>query len=73
VKEELYLYLKKAEKKVPFLYQLQKANASSMQLKLIQFQFRPKIIYLSSILLGILIPSGIIYADDLLDTKLGVD
>jgi capsular polysaccharide biosynthesis protein len=28
-----------------------------------------KVIYLSSILLGILIPSGIIYADDLLDTK----
>lgn len=73
VKEELYLYLLQKREETAISLAATEPNARVIDAaKAEKFPISPKkkIIYLAGLLLGLLIPFGIIYADDLLDTKI---
>lgn len=73
VKEELYLYLLEKREETAILLSATEANARVIdKARASDIPVAPKknIIYLAAILLGILIPFGIIYLRDLLDTKI---
>jgi tyrosine-protein kinase Etk/Wzc len=73
VKEELYLYLLQKREETAISLAATEPNARVIDVaKGNKIPVSPKkgIIYLASILIGLLIPFGIIYTDDLLDTKI---
>lgn len=73
VKEELYLYLLQKREETAILLSATEANARVIDAaKGSDIPVAPKknIIYLGAILLGLLVPFGIIYLMDLLDTKI---
>lgn len=73
VKEELYLYLLQKREETAISLAATEPNARVIDVaKSDEIAVSPKrtIVYLAGILLGLLIPFGIIYADDLLDTKI---
>jgi len=73
VKEELYLYLLQKREETAISLAATEPNARVIDVaKAGKFPISPKkkIIYLAGMLLGLLVPFGIIYADDLLDTKI---
>ncbi|OXB00029.1 GumC family protein [Flavobacterium pectinovorum] len=73
VKEELYLYLLQKREETAISLAATEPNARVIDMaKAGKFPVSPKkkIIYLAGILMGLLIPFGFIYVDDLLDTKI---
>lgn len=73
VKEELYLYLLQKREETAISMAATEPNARVIDVaKGNKVAVSPKksIIYLASLLMGLLIPFGIIYTDDLLDTKI---
>ncbi|TDO71510.1 capsular exopolysaccharide synthesis family protein [Flavobacterium chryseum] len=73
VKEELYLYLLQKREETAISLAATEPNARVIDVaKGGKFPVSPKkkVIYLAGLLFGLLIPFGIIYADDLLDTKI---
>jgi tyrosine-protein kinase Etk/Wzc len=73
VKEELYLYLLQKREETAISLSATEPNARVIDAgKADKIPVSPKkrIIYLAGLLLGLLIPFGVIYADDLLDTKI---
>jgi tyrosine-protein kinase Etk/Wzc len=73
VKEELYLYLLQKREETAISLAATAPNARVIdEAKGSKIPVSPKkgIVYLASILIGLLIPFGIIYTDDLLDTKI---
>lgn len=73
VKEELYLYLLQKREETAISLSATEPNARVIDsAKAGKMPIAPKknIIYLGALLLGLLIPFGIIYTDDLLDTKI---
>jgi tyrosine-protein kinase Etk/Wzc len=73
VKEELYLYLLQKREETAISLAATEPNARVIDVaKAGKFPISPKkkIIYLAGMLLGLLVPFGIIYTDDLLDTKI---
>lgn len=73
VKEELYLYLLQKREETAISLAATEPNARVIDVaKAGKFPVSPKkkIIYLAGILMGLLIPFGFIYVDDLLDTKI---
>jgi tyrosine-protein kinase Etk/Wzc len=73
VKEELYLYLLQKREETAISLAATEPNARVIDAaKADKSPISPKrkIIYLAGMLLGLLIPFGIIYANDLLDTKI---
>ncbi|WP_456313298.1 GumC family protein [Pseudomonas shirazensis] len=73
VKEELYLYLLQKREETAISLAATEPNARVIDVaKAGKFPVSPKtkIIYLGGILIGLLIPFGFIYMDDLLDTKI---
>jgi tyrosine-protein kinase Etk/Wzc len=73
VKEELYLYLLQKREESAISLSVTESNARVVDAaKANANPVAPKknMIYLSSLLLGLLIPFGIIYVDDLMDTKI---
>ncbi|MEZ0130342.1 polysaccharide biosynthesis tyrosine autokinase, partial [Flavobacterium sp. LBUM151] len=73
VKEELYLYLLQKREETAISLAATEPNARVIDVaKAGKYPVSPKtkIIYLAGILLGLLIPFGLIYLDDLLDTKI---
>ncbi|MFV5702408.1 GumC family protein [Flavobacterium sp. XS2P12] len=73
VKEELYLYLLQKREETAISLAATEPNARVIDVaKANKIPVSPKksIIYLAGLLLGLLIPFGIIYTDDLLDTKI---
>lgn len=73
VKEELYLYLLQKREETAISLSATEPNARVIDTaKAGKMAISPKknIIYLGALLLGMLIPFGIIYTDDLLDTKI---
>lgn len=73
VKEELYLYLLQKREETAISLAATEPNARVIDVaKAGKFPVSPKtkIIYLAGILIGLLIPFGLIYLDDLLDTKI---
>ena len=73
VKEELYLYLLQKREETAISLSATEPNARVIDTaKAGKLPIAPKknIIYLGALLLGLLIPFGVIYTDDLLDTKI---
>ncbi|MBE8727044.1 GumC family protein [Flavobacterium hungaricum] len=73
VKEELYLYLLKKREETAISLAATEPNARVIDFAKEEknpISPKKKIIYLAGILLGLLVPFGIIYVDDLLDTKI---
>jgi len=73
VKEELYLYLLQKREETAISLAATEPNARVIDMaKAGKFPVSPKkkIIYLAGILMGLLIPFGCIYVNDLLDTKI---
>ncbi|MEO8254527.1 MAG: Wzz/FepE/Etk N-terminal domain-containing protein, partial [Flavobacterium sp.] len=73
VKEELYLYLLQKREETAISLAATEPNARVIDVakaNKIPVSPKKKIVYLAGLLLGLLIPFGIIYADDLLDTKI---
>lgn len=73
VKEELYLYLLQKREETAISLAATEPNARVIDVaKAGKFPVSPKkkIVYLAGILIGLLIPFGFIYLDDLLDTKI---
>lgn len=73
VKEELYLYLLQKREETAISLSATEPNARVIDTaKAGKMPIAPKknIIYLGALLFGLLIPFGIIYTDDLLDTKI---
>lgn len=73
VKEELYLYLLQKREETAISLAATEPNARVVDTaKANKAPISPKknIVYLAGLLLGLLIPFGIIYTDDLLDTKI---
>jgi tyrosine-protein kinase Etk/Wzc len=73
VKEELYLYLLQKREETAISLAATEPNARVIDVaKAGRNPVNPKkkVIYLAAMLLGLLIPFGIIYVDDLLDTKI---
>ncbi|MFV5685823.1 GumC family protein [Flavobacterium sp. GB2R13] len=73
VKEELYLYLLQKREETAISLSATEPNARVIDAaKAEKKPISPKksIIYLAGLLLGLLVPFGIIYTDDLLDTKI---
>jgi tyrosine-protein kinase Etk/Wzc len=73
VKEELYLYLLQKREETAISLAATEPNARVVDTaKANKAPVSPKrnIVYLAGLLLGLLIPFGIIYTDDLLDTKI---
>ncbi|MBF4518050.1 polysaccharide biosynthesis tyrosine autokinase [Flavobacterium sp. ANB] len=73
VKEELYLYLLQKREETAISLAATEPNARVIDVaKAGRNPVSPKkkVIYLAAMLLGLLVPFGIIYADDLLDTKI---
>jgi tyrosine-protein kinase Etk/Wzc len=73
VKEELYLYLLQKREETAISLAATEPNARVIDVaKANKIPVSPKknIIYLAGLLMGLLIPFGIIYTDDLLDTKI---
>jgi capsular exopolysaccharide synthesis family protein len=73
VKEELYLYLLQKREETAISLSATEPNARVIDVaKASKSAVSPKknIIYLGALLLGLFIPFGIIYTDDLLDTKI---
>jgi capsular exopolysaccharide synthesis family protein len=73
VKEELYLYLLQKREETAISLAATEPNARVVDTaKANKIPVSPKknIVYLAGLLLGLLIPFGIIYTDDLLDTKI---
>lgn len=73
VKEELYLYLLQKREEAAISLSATEPNArviDAAKVNLIPVSPKKNIIYLAALLLGILIPFGIIYLIDLLDTKI---
>jgi tyrosine-protein kinase Etk/Wzc len=73
VKEELYLYLLQKREESAISLSATEPNARVVDAaRGNKFPIAPKknMIYLSSLLLGLLIPFGLIYIDDVLDTKI---
>jgi tyrosine-protein kinase Etk/Wzc len=73
VKEELYLYLLQKREETAISLAATEPNARVIDVaKANKIPVSPKknIIYLAGLLLGLLVPFGVIYTDDLLDTKI---
>lgn len=73
VKEELYLYLLQKREEAAISLSATEPNArviDAAKASLIPVAPKKNIIYLAALLLGILVPFGIIYMIDLLDTKI---
>ncbi|QOG04132.1 tyrosine-protein kinase [Flavobacterium sp. MDT1-60] len=73
VKEELYLYLLQKREETAISLAATEPNArviDAAKAEKAPISPKKKIIYLAGMLLGLLVPFGIIYADDLLDTKI---
>jgi capsular exopolysaccharide synthesis family protein len=73
VKEELYLYLLQKREETAISLSATEPNARVIDAaKAEKTPLSPKknIIYLAGLLLGLLVPFGVIYTDDLLDTKI---
>jgi tyrosine-protein kinase Etk/Wzc len=73
VKEELYLYLLQKREETAISLAATEPNARVIDAAKAEknpVSPKKKIIYLAGMLLGLLIPFGIIYTDDLLDTKI---
>lgn len=73
VKEELYLYLLQKREETAISLAATEPNARVIDVaKANKIPVSPKknIVYLAGLLMGLLIPFGIIYTDDLLDTKI---
>ena len=73
VKEELYLYLLQKREETAISLAATEPNARVIDAAKAEkdpVSPKKKIIYLAGMLLGLLVPFGIIYADDLLDTKI---
>jgi tyrosine-protein kinase Etk/Wzc len=73
VKEELYLYLLQKREETAISLAATEPNARVIDVaKVDKIPVSPKknIIYLAGLLMGLLVPFGIIYTDDLLDTKI---
>jgi capsular exopolysaccharide synthesis family protein len=73
VKEELYLYLLQKREETAISLAATEPNARVIDLakaNKIPVSPKNKIVYLAGLLLGLLVPFGIIYTDDLLDTKI---
>lgn len=73
VKEELYLYLLQKREETAISLSATEPNARVIdRAKADDIAVAPKekIVYLAGLLLGLLIPFGVIYVDDLLDTKI---
>jgi capsular exopolysaccharide synthesis family protein len=73
VKEELYLYLLQKREETAISLAATEPNArviDSAKANKIPVSPKNKIIYLAGILLGLLVPFGVIYTHDLLDTKI---
>ena len=73
VKEELYLYLLQKREETAISLAATEPNARVVDTaKANKMPVSPKknVVYLAGLLLGLLIPFGIIYTDDLLDTKI---
>jgi capsular exopolysaccharide synthesis family protein len=73
VKEELYLYLLQKREETAISLSATEPNARVIDVaKADEMAVSPKkkIVYLAGLLLGLLIPFGVIYTDDLLDTKI---
>lgn len=73
VKEELYLYLLQKREEIAISLSVTEANARVIDLAKVDKNAatpNKKIIYLAGILAGLIIPFGLIYVDDLLDTKI---
>ncbi|WP_264553800.1 GumC family protein [Flavobacterium sp. N2038] len=73
VKEELYLYLLQKREETAISLSATEPNARVIDTaKAEKNQIAPKgkIIYLAGVLLGLLVPFGFIYVDDLFDTKI---
>jgi len=73
VKEELYLYLLQKREETAISLSATEPNArviDAAKAGKVPISPKSKIIYLAGMILGLLVPFGIIYADDLLDTKI---
>jgi capsular exopolysaccharide synthesis family protein len=73
VKEELYLYLLQKREETAISLAATEPNArviDAAKAEKAPISPKRKIIYLAGMLLGLLVPFGIIYADNLLDTKI---
>lgn len=73
VKEELYLYLLQKREESAISLSVTESNArvvDAARANATPVSPNKNMIYLASLLLGLLIPFGVIYTDDLLDTKI---
>jgi tyrosine-protein kinase Etk/Wzc len=73
VKEELYLYLLQKREETAISLSATEPNARVIDVAKAEkdpVSPKKKIIYLAGVLLGLLVPFGIIYSNDLLDTKI---
>jgi tyrosine-protein kinase Etk/Wzc len=73
VKEQLYLYLLQKREEAAISLAATEPNARVIdfaEADMTAVSPKKKIIYLASLLLGLLVPFGIIYTNDLLDTKI---